>query len=160
MPRDDAAGSTRRPPTVLLAIAGVALLARIGTGIHEATRPPGPSLVRWVDVDSAAARAAAEGKPLLYDFSAHWCRPCTQMEREVFADAQAAEFINRTFIAARITDDDDRQAARALRSAHDVHEIPLLVVVRGDKNQRQEGYRNKTLTVRFLERAAAPPPGP
>jgi thiol:disulfide interchange protein len=160
MPRDDAAGSTRRRPTVLLAIAGVDLLARIGVGIHEANRPPTPTLVRWVDVDGAAARGAAEEKPMLYDFSASWCQPCKRMEREVFADAQAAQFINRTFIPVRITDDDERSGARVLRSSHDVQGIPLLVVVRGDKKQRQEGYRNKALTVRFLERAAAIPPTP
>src|SRR5215470_8698960 len=61
-------------------------------------------LVRWVDVDRAAALAAATHKPILYEFSADWCRPCRQLEDEVFRDQRLAAMINQRFIPVRLVD--------------------------------------------------------
>src|SRR5262245_32847136 len=92
--------STRARPTWLIGLAALLLAARVASGIYQARHPPpARGLVRWRPADGAEAAAAAEGKPILYDFSAGWCEPCRRLEREVFADAAAAGFINSTYVA-------------------------------------------------------------
>src|SRR4051794_16875678 len=85
-------GSTRALPVLLLAIAGLLLVARIGAGIFERNEPPpAPDLVHWREPGiQTEVEAVNQNKPLLYDFTAEWCGPCRQMQREVFADAHMA----------------------------------------------------------------------
>ena len=55
MPRsEDHAGPTRTTPIVLLALAGLLLLARIGVGVRDVVSPESrPELVDWVSVAEA-----------------------------------------------------------------------------------------------------------
>jgi thiol:disulfide interchange protein len=157
--------STRARPTVLLSLAAVFLVARMAAGIYDARHPPRPGgLVNWRAIDGAVAAAAAEHKPILYDFSASWCEPCRMMERELFANAEAASFINSNFVAVRVTDDDRSPAAIELQSQHGVEGLPTLLIVHDPKGEprRLEGYQGKRQTLAFLKRALVrkPPPGP
>jgi thiol:disulfide interchange protein len=151
-----AEATTRSFPRALLLVAGVLLLLRVASGLYEAHRPPPANLVRWVPIEAAEARAAAEKKPILYDFSAGWCQPCRRMEREVFADGEAAAFINERFIPARVDVDEERESVRSLRRLHNATSIPLVVVVRADNTmERMSGYTNKGGMLSFLRRATA-----
>jgi thiol:disulfide interchange protein len=157
--RPDSARSTRGRPTVLLTLAAGLLIARIAIGAYDAHHPPPVGgLVHWRAPDAAEAAAATEGRPILYDFSAAWCQPCQQMEREVFADAEAADFINKTYVPVRVADEDQAAISTALRLRHRVEGLPTLLVVRaGDVRPfRIEGYDGKRRTVAFLKRAAEP----
>jgi thiol:disulfide interchange protein len=154
------AGSTRARPTTLLVLAAGLLIARVGAGVHEARHAaPSGGLVKWRAPDGAEAAAFDARKPILYDFSAAWCGPCKRMDREVFANEEAASLINSTFVAVHVDDDDQAMASAALRSRHRVDALPTLVVVRpGGEARRLQGYPGKQRVLSFLRHATEPEP--
>lgn len=129
------AGSTRARPTVLLAAAAVLLIARIAIGIGEGRLPATmPDMVRWQPIEGAEAAAHAQGKPVLYDFTADWCAPCLVMQREVFADPAEAAEIERLFVPVRVLDRQREEgrnpaAVDSLQRRYGVSSFPTLVVV-------------------------------
>lgn len=160
-PADGAAParSTRARPTLLLALAGAFLVARVALALYDARHPaPRGGLVTWTALERAKEVAASTNRPILYDFSAGWCEPCKQMERDLFADGAAAAFISASFVAVRVDDDDQGISALALRREHAVAALPTLLVTRSQdkKPVRSEGYRGKRATLAFLRSALAP----
>jgi thiol:disulfide interchange protein len=150
--------STRARPTALLILAALFLAARLATGLHEAYNPPRlGGLVHWTSPEEAESLAATQHKPLLYDFSATWCEPCKQMDREVFSDPASSDYINQTFVAVRIPDEDRSPSASAARQHHQVDALPTLVVLPRDSKdpRRMEGYPGRRKLVGFLNASAA-----
>ena len=154
-------GSSRAAPRVLLAVAGVLLLARVATGIHEHAYPAAPvDRVKWVALETAEARARAQNKLVLYDFTAAWCAPCRALEHEVFSDPGAAEFISSQLVPAQVTDrrrEDglNPAAVDSLQRRFGVTAFPTLVMFSPEtgRSQAVAGFRGKRETLRFLQGA-------
>jgi thiol:disulfide interchange protein len=145
-----------------MALAGLFLIARVATGVHDAYSPPrAGGLVHWLTPGDPAIAEQAGHKPVLYDFSASWCEPCHAMDRELFSDAESANYINSTFVAVRVADEDQSGAATTLRRRHQILALPTLVVVphEGKEPRRSQGFPGRRQTMGFL-RAAAQVPSP
>lgn len=68
------------------------ILMIIFQAVGAGCSPSSKSLVEWQTYsDGAVAEAAASQKPVVIDFYADWCVPCSDMERTTYADPRVAE---------------------------------------------------------------------
>lgn len=147
-------GSTRAYPRVLAVAAALLLAIRIGTGMVDMLHPsPTRDLVRWTSAE--VPTGAVPGQPVLYYFSAEWCRPCRRLQQEVFADPDAAKVLNEKFLCVRVDAEDDTEKAQTLRQKYQIDGLPTLIVSRaGGDPLRLPGYRGRRSTMAFLTKAA------
>lgn len=147
--------SQRSVPWVLLLTAVVLLAARFTYSAKEEKH----DLVRWVAPDVAISRARATGKPIMYDFTAEWCRPCHMLDAAVFQDADAAAGINEKFIPVRITDRKQEDGSNspvvdALEKKYSVRAFPTVIFANADGTElgRMEGFKSRAELERIADR--------
>ena len=156
------AGSPRRDPVLLLAVAALLLVLRVVLGFHE-TPPPeatpsdalsGADAVQWRTLEAGLAEAGATNRPILYDFTAEWCPPCRLLQREVFADPRAAAEIESRFVPVRVLDRQREEGRNArwvdsLQARYRVNSFPTLIIagVDGRESTRIEGYLGRDATL-------------
>jgi thiol:disulfide interchange protein len=146
-------------PTLLLAAAGVLLVARIAAEIHESRNPVKvKDLVGWQSPSQASVQQTS--KPILYYFSADWCVPCRELNREVLLDTEAATLIRETYVPVKVTDRQQEDGENTtdvatLIERHAVTGFPTLVVARGGTaSMRLEGYPGRSSVITFLRKNA------
>lgn len=84
------------------------------------------------------ARAAAEGKPFLIDFTASWCGACKELDKLTFADAAVSQEAGR-FLAAKVDATDD-SAPEVEQLMHELGVVGLPTVVLFDSSG-EEAHR-------------------
>lgn len=91
------------------------------------------------ELDAAVAAAAADGKPVMFDFYADWCASCIEMERYTFRSPTVrAALDGAVLLQADVTANDE--ADRALLQRFGIFGPPTIVFFGPDGRER-EGYR-------------------
>lgn len=96
----------RTPFTMLIVaalIVGLAVAADAqmpAPAAMAAEHPSGESELTWLtDLPNALVRAKAEGKSVLLFFhGSDWCPPCVEMQRQVFASPEFAQYARRALV--------------------------------------------------------------
>lgn len=113
-------------------------------GTIAAQPDAGPrSSVTWLERESwpeVVGQAQAVDRPILIDFYADWCRPCKQLDRQVYADS---------VVAAKLADlvtykvDVDMPDGIVLGEQFHVYNLPTVILCRSDGEEidRFRGYR-------------------
>jgi thiol:disulfide interchange protein DsbD len=112
--------------TIALLTLGVTL-AVMGTRVT--TTDPGVPGIRWVSThDAGMARARAERKPAIIDFTADWCAACKELDRRTYVDqavrAEATRFVMLKLDATEMTD-----AMDAIFDRYGVLGLPTVVFI-------------------------------
>lgn len=91
---------------------GVLLLFLLGTAAGMAEG----SEVGWVPWSpDVLVRARNEGRLVLVDLTAEWCKYCKKMDATTYRDPQVVDMINRDFIAVRADEKDQSGLAQRYR---------------------------------------------
>lgn len=76
-------------------------------------------------------RSKKENKPIFLMIYAEWCPHCNKMKKEVFPNAEVADFMNKNFICA--WQDIEKENGEAIKKRFDVKSYPTFVFL--DKNE-------------------------
>ena len=86
--------------------------------------------LEFLPLDQALARAKAQGKPVLVDFSAIWCPTCRVLHAEVFTNDQVRQAISGGYVLSRV--DYESTQAPAFMKSYAVMGFPTLLVLSAD----------------------------
>ncbi len=136
--------------------------AMIGVAIAVALAQAASAGTPWVDVGTERDLAAEAGKPILYVFSAAWCRPCRRLEDDLFGSHLYGPAVAQRFVPVEVVDrvkEDGRnpRAVALLQRAYGIRAFPSIVVALPDGTPVGgiRGYRRADAVWRQLLRAHA-----
>ena len=95
----------------------------------SAAQAAGAKPLTWEHVEAeAVAKARAEKRPLLVDFTAEWCGACKKLSKETFSEARVAKRLDG-FVMLKVdaTNDEDPQVD-AVKGKYKVVGLPTVVV--------------------------------
>jgi thiol:disulfide interchange protein DsbD len=113
--------------SIIPAVVGAAMLFT-WMSLNHSFDPNAPKITWLTSESQALAKASAEGKPLLIDFGAEWCKACKELEHDTFPDANVRNEAQR-FVALHVdaTDDEDKEVIR-LKDKYGVVGLPTVIV--------------------------------
>ncbi len=111
---------------MLVIVVGLGLAAGLA---YFNRRTPGKDKVPWrEDLAVATAEARTVGKPMMLDFTAHWCGPCQEMRLYTWSNQDVADAIKDAVVPVKVDFDKNPQ----LVAKYQVEAIPTMIVVNAD----------------------------
>ena len=116
--------------------------------------------IPWsTNIEDALQRAAANGQPVLMEFTADWCVFCKKMEKNTFTNADVAQRISRDFVAVKVDADQNKDLVKDLG----IKGLPAILIVSPDLKviERISGFQTPEALIPKLDAvtAAHPPQG-
>jgi thiol:disulfide interchange protein DsbD len=111
---------------------GIALVIGGAFAVWSYTLTPKQKLLYIHDDEVAAfARARAEGKGVMVDFSATWCLPCAELEL-TFGDDDVHELITKNFVPLQFDVSSDDATSAERRGRYKAGTLPAVIYVSTD----------------------------
>lgn len=114
----------------------------------------------WMHDEAAAfAKARAEGKHIMVDFSATWCTPCAELEL-AFATPELHEAIMQKFVPLKFDVTHDTDADQERQARYGAKELPAVIWLTPDGTElaRVSKAMSASELLPVVQRAAAAPP--
>jgi thiol:disulfide interchange protein DsbD len=86
------------------------------------------------------AVAREEGKPLMVDFWATWCKNCHALERRTFRDSAVAERLKEFHVIRVQTERPDEEPGKAMTEAFEVRGLPTILFFSTDGGERDLSF--------------------
>ena len=139
-----------------VAMAVVGLVGTVGwlqgPASAETALPAGQGFT-WVDSEAQGmARARAEGRPVVIDFTADWCAACKELAKDTFPAPEVRRQASR-FVAIRIDSTSMDDGIRALHERYAVRGLPTVVLLdsEGREKRRLTGFVPPARFARYLK---------
>jgi thiol-disulfide isomerase/thioredoxin len=121
-----------------------------------------PEYSQWTTYADAVEQSRRNGKPILIDFNADWCKPCQRLKREVFEDGPRAQIVQTAVIPVSIVDREQEEGrnppdTEELQRRYQVNAFPTLVVFspQSGRMYTTKGFGNAEETLTWITQAAA-----
>lgn len=117
---------------------------------------PRESIVWEPYTPQALAQAAAEGKPVMVDFTADWCAYCEKLEKGPFSDPNVIKAAER-FTRLKLDATASTPASDAAMKAHNIRGLPTILFFDSSGKEvssaRVEGYAGSAELMERMEKA-------
>ena len=81
----------------------------------------------------AQQQAQTTGKPMLVDVYAVWCGPCKKLDKMVFSDAEAGDYLNNNFVCLKV--DGEKGEGPGMMEKFGIHGYPTVLVLDAQGNE-------------------------
>jgi thioredoxin-related protein/YHS domain-containing protein len=117
----------------------------------------GAAEIPWsTNIEDSLHRAAANGQPVLMEFTADWCVFCKKMEKNTFPNPEVTQRISSNFVAVRIDADQDKALVKDLG----IKGLPAILIVSPDLKviKRISGFQTPEALIKQLDEVTAARP--
>ena len=115
--------------------------------------------IPWsTNIEDALHRAAANGQPVLMEFTADWCVFCKKMEKNTFPNPQVTHKISGNFVAVRVDADQNKGLVKDLG----IKGLPAILIVSPDLKviKRISGFQTPEALIKQLDEVTSATPTP